>query len=61
MAASVAFRSAETGRYLFWVRWTDEEWERITSAAAIDGVSVEDFILQAIERRLDEYGLPETS
>jgi hypothetical protein len=47
---SVAFRSAETGRYLFWVKWPAAEWKRIEEAAAVEQMTVEEFILQAIER-----------
>jgi hypothetical protein len=49
---SVAFRSKETGRYLFWVKWTEKEWARIENAAKLDEVPIEEFILNAIERHI---------
>jgi uncharacterized protein (DUF1778 family) len=45
---SVAFRSKETGRYLFWVKWTKDEWDKIEWAASERNQSVEDFILEAL-------------
>lgn len=50
----VAFRSAETGRYLFWVKWPKEEWAEIEEAARITGCTVEEFIMDAIKRYLDK-------
>jgi len=45
----VAFRSAETGRYLFHVKWPEDEWAKIEAAAAVMGISVEEFVHQAID------------
>ena len=44
----VAFRSMETGRYLFHVKWPKVEWERIEAASKYLNISVEDFIARAI-------------
>lgn len=45
----VAFRSKETGRYLFHVKWTKEEWAKIERAAEYSGQTVEDFIIEALK------------
>lgn len=45
----VAFRSAETGRYLFWVTWTKAEWAKIELAAQYENQTVEEFIIAAIK------------
>lgn len=47
---SVAFRSKETGRYLFWVKWTESRWNEIEEAAKDSNQTVEEFILEALER-----------
>jgi len=50
---SVAFRSKETGRYLFWVKFTKQEWEEIEEAANSSNQSIEEFIISAITRLVD--------
>ena len=50
----IAFRSAETGRYLFHVKWPLAKWRRIEAAAALSGMTVEEFIEAALRDYVDD-------
>lgn len=50
----VIFRSKETGRYLFHGKWPLELVEFMEKAASELGITVNDFIHQAIDRLVQE-------
>lgn len=45
---NVSFRSAETGRYLFWVSFSKYEWELIEKAAKAKNLDIDAFLLWVI-------------
>lgn len=49
----LAFRSKETGRYLFHMKYPADKFKVVEDAANELNMPVEDFILDAIKRYLD--------
>ena len=47
-----AFRSKETGRFLFHAKYPKEEVDRWEKVASLMNLSLEQFILEAIDRQI---------
>lgn len=45
----VAFRSKESGKYLFHVKWPKDEYDRIKGAADLLGMTFEEFVVEALK------------